>query len=241
MPGQGIFDREDKLSINLAKIKKNGKNFEVVIDADQAVLFKEGKVADIKDVLKSEKIFRDAKKGEDASENLLREVFGTDDELKIAEIIITDGQIQLTAEFRKKIREKKFRQIVDIIHRNCVDPRTHLPHPVNRIENAMNEAKVKIDEFKNAQEQIPEVMNALRPILPLKSEINEIAIRISSEYALKAYSTVKSNSIILKEEWQKDGSWVVVIEIPAGLREELFSKLNKLTKGDLQTKILKTR
>ena len=77
MPGQAIFDRDDKqIQLNLARLKKRGKNFEIVVDADLAIDFKDGKVADIKEVLKSENIFSDAKKGELASDTQIKEIIG---------------------------------------------------------------------------------------------------------------------------------------------------------------------
>ncbi len=242
MPGQAIYDRDDKqLQFNLARLKKGGKSFEIVIDADQAVDFKEGKVVDIKDVLKSENIFNDAKKGLLASENDIKKIFETDNLLNVAEFIIKHGEIQLTAEHRKKLREQKRNKIIEIIHKNGVDPRTHLPHPTARIEAAMEEAKVNIEEFKRAEEQVDDVLDKLRPILPIRFEVDEIAIKIPSEYATKTYSVVKSSAKIIREEWLNSGDWVCVVEMPAGIREDFFNRINKATKGNVETKIIKTR
>ena len=49
---------------------------------------------------------------------------------------------------------------------------------------------------------------------------------------------VKTLGTIIKEEWGRDGSWMFVIEIPAGLQDDLFSKLNGATKGNVETKIM---
>ncbi|MBW2970920.1 ribosome assembly factor SBDS, partial [Candidatus Woesearchaeota archaeon] len=215
MPGQAIFDRSDKISFNLAKFKKAGKEFEVVIDADKAVEFKEGKPVDIKDILQSENIYSDAKKGMLASETQLKQIFETENSLQIAEQIITEGEIQLTAEYRKKLREQKLNRIVELIRQRGIDPRTNLPHPAARIESAIKEAKVKIDELKTAEEQVQPVVAALRPVLPIRIELQEIALKISAENAVKSYSAVKRHATILKEEWLKDGSWVCVVEVPA--------------------------
>lgn len=242
MPGQGIIDRDEKqIPLNLARYKKGGKVFEVVVDADFAVELREGKSVDMNDVLQSENIFSDAKKGELASENSIKELFETDDMLKVAEMIIKNGEIQLTADYRKKLRDRKKNKIIDIIHRNGIDPRTNLPHPVARIESAMAEIKVNIEEFKKAEEQVNAIVKSLRPILPIKFEINEIAVKIPAEYAAKSYSVVKSSAKILKEEWLNSGDWVCVVEIPAGLREDFFNTINKATKGNVETKIIKTR
>jgi len=43
---------------------------------------------------------------------------------------------------------EKRKQIVEFIAKNYVDPRSHLPHPPLRIEQALTEARVSIDAFK---------------------------------------------------------------------------------------------
>ena len=42
----------EQIHINLARIKKNGKSFEIVVDPDKAVAFKQGIIRDIREVLK---------------------------------------------------------------------------------------------------------------------------------------------------------------------------------------------
>jgi len=43
---------------------------------------------------------------------------------------------------------------------------------------------------------------------------------------------------ILKEEWQPDGYWVGVVEIPAGVQLDFFDQIGKKSKGEIETKIL---
>jgi len=172
----------------------------------------------------------------------MKKLFGTDDSLKVAEIILKEGEIQLTAEHRKKIREQKHRLVIEMIHRNAVDPKTHIPHPINRIESAMEEAKVRIDEFKRPEEQVGRIVSQLQAILPIKMEVAEISIRVfNAQNAARAYPLIKSTAHIIKDEWLNDGSWSGVVELPAGLSEDFFGKLNKLTKGEIESKIIKTR
>jgi len=234
---EGFFDRE-KISINLAKLKKGGQNFEIVVDPDQAVAFKEGKTSDIGSVLHSEHVYMDAKKDELAPETLMKKVFQTGDILKIAEIILKEGEIQLTTEYRERLRQEKKKKIMDIIHRNGVDPRTHLPHPITRIEAAFEEAKVKIDDFKKAENQVQDVIKQIRVVLPISFETKEIGVKIWPKYAAKSYSTVSQFGKILRDSWQPDGSWYVVVEIPAGLQNDFFDKVNNLTHGENDIKIL---
>jgi len=99
---------------------------------------------------------------------------------------------------------------------------------------------VKIDVMKSAEEQVDDVVKALRAIIPIKMEQVEMAIKIPSTFTAKGYHIVAQMAQIKKEEWQTDGSWVAVINLPAGLQMELLDKLNKLTHGRVQTKLLKS-
>lgn len=234
------FDKE-KVSINLAKLRKGGQTFEIVIDPDQAVAFKEGKTKDIKSVLQSEHIYMDAKKGELASENIMKNIFQTDDPIKVSEIILKEGEIQLSAEYREKLREEKRKKVITIIQRNGVDPRTKLPHPPDRIKAALEEAKVKIDDFKKAEDQVQDIVKQIRPILPISFETKQISVKIGPNYAAKSYSTVTQFGKIIRDDWQSDGSWLVVVEIPAGMQNDFFDELNNLTHGEVETKELERK
>ena len=68
--------------------------------------------------------------------------------------------------------------------------------------------------------------------------MKQIWIKISAQYAHKSQGTLRSLGKIIKENWGADGSWDAVIEIPGGMQEEFFDKLNSLTKGSVETKIL---
>ncbi len=225
---------------NLARLKKGSDVFEIVIDPGKAFAAKQGK-ADIRDALKMPRIFSDAKKGMAASETRMQAIFGTTDPWEVAKKIIADGEIQTTTEYRQKLMEQKRRQIVEYIRRNGVDPRTHTPHPQQRIEAAMQEAKVRIDEYKPAEQQIEGIIKALRPIIPIKFETKEIEIIIPAQYAPKSYSTLKLFGKILRENWENDGSWKGVLEVPGGMENDLYDKLNSVTHGEMIAKVINTK
>ncbi len=225
----------------IARLKAQGHNFEILVDCNSAIGLREGKEVDIHDLLAAMKVFSDAKKGLEASENAMKQIFGTNEVADIAKQIIQKGDIQLTQEYRENLRKEKKKQIISTIHKNGVDPKTHLPHPPQRIENAFEEAKFHVDEFQPVQEQVQEALKKLRPILPIKFEIKEIQIKITPEYAPKCYSIVKSFGTILKEQWQGNGLWVVEIEMPGGLENDFYDKLNKICHGNLESKVLKIK
>ena len=223
----------------IARLRKAGEVFEVLVDPYLARDLKEGKDVDFEQLLAVEEVFKDAKKGERVSKEELQKVFGTTDIRRIVKIIIEEGEVQITAEQRREMLEQKRRQIVEFIRRNAVDPRTGAPHPPARIERALEEAKVHIDIFKSVEAQIKDVVKALKPILPLRFEEIEIAIKIPPEYTGKAISALYSFGTVTKEEWQRDGSWICIMRIPAGMHGDLMDLLGRVAKGEALTKILR--
>ena len=233
-----ITHDHEKVQFNLARLKKNGEIFEIVVEPSLAIKSKETKDIDIRDILKSEKIFSDAKKGLLASEHKLKEIFNNENILEIAKTILNNGEIQLTSEYRQGLIETKKKHIIEIIHKTSVDPSTGLPHPLTRIENAFIEAKLHIDEFKSAKEQLEEIIKQIRPILPLNFEIKDIEIKIPAEYVGKANAVVRGLVKIKKEDWLSDGSWMCIVEVPVATQQELFDRLNDVVHGNLESKIL---
>ena len=222
----------------VAKYKKDGKEFEVLVDCDKALEFKQGKTMDINDIVASDKIYRDSKKGFVAPSEDIKKVFGSDDFYFVTKEIIRKGEVQLTKEYRNKLKEQIKKKIVDIIHRNAVDSKTKLPHPPQRIENALEEAKIHIDELKSAEEQVQNVLDKLKTIIPIKFVRKEILIKVPSKYSGKAYGVVKKYGEILRENWEKDGSLVILSKVPGGVTEEYFTELNNLTHGEIESKII---
>ena len=186
-----------------------------------------------------EKIFSDAKKGLEASPDSMMNAFGTEDVLNIIKIILEEGEIQFTQEYRDMKKTEKLNKILTIISRNAIDAKTGFPHPRNRIESAMEEARVKIDMFRDAEDQVEEIVNKLKPIIPIKLAMIEIEAKIPSLYTGKAFATVSKFGKIKKDNWLNDGSWLCSVEIPAGIQNEFFDELNKLTQGKVETRILR--
>ena len=222
----------------VARITREGEHFEILVKPEHALSYRLGKITSISEVLIADTIFTDANKGLRASEDKLTKAFETSDPLKISSIILKKGTLQLTTEQRRQMIEDKRKQIVSFITRQCVDPKTNLPHPPLRIEHAMEQVHHSIDPFKETQEQAEEIIKLLRPILPLKMEKVSVAIRIPPEYASKAYGTVKGFGVMKREEWQADGSWSTIVEMPAGLYGPFLEKIGDITRGTLEAKLV---
>ena len=222
----------------LVKYSQEGEKFEILVDPDKGLAYKKGEPADITNVLLIDTIFTDSKKGEKASATKLEEIFKTSDPYEVAAIMFEKGTFQLSAAQRKEMLEQKTKKIISIISRTYVDPRTKLPHPPLRVENALSQTKVVIDPFIDAESQIKDIVDAMRPILPMSVEAIEIAIKIPAEYSSKSYGIVKDLAEIKRDEWTTDGSWVAMVSISAAMKGELLDRLGKATQGNLQTKIV---
>jgi ribosome maturation protein SDO1 len=221
----------------VVKYSKAGKHFEVFVDPNLAEMFREGQKKDFNNVLVVEEVFVNARKGDRAKASDLMEVFGTTDVYEIGQVIVKEGEFHLTTEQRRRKVEEKRRQIVAILSREAIDPRTKAPHPEVRIIQALEKAKVHIDPFKDAREQIPSIVKQLKLVLPLSFETVSVAVRIPPQYAGRVYGFLK-NYTIKREEWASTGHLMAIVEIPAGAQGEFFDKLNKLTHGDNETRML---
>jgi ribosome maturation protein SDO1 len=222
----------------VARLDSHGERFEILVDPRQAGLVRQGQPINMEDVVAALNVFGNASKATRASDEALMKVFQTTDFTTIARKIIEKGEIHLTAEQRKQMVEEKRRQVITFIARNAVNPQTGHPHPPARIEMAMEEARVNIDPFRHLDEQVKETVKALRPLLPIRFEELRLAIKIPPDYAAKAYGDIAAGSVMEKDEWLKDGSWVCVVRIPAGIQGDFYDLINKLSKGEGQVKIL---
>ena len=222
----------------VARLTKDNEHFEILVKPQKALDYRNGKIPGITDVLAAEIIFADANKGTKVSEEIMHKAFGTVDPLKIADIILKKGTLQLTTDQRRKMVEDKKRQIIDFISRQAVDPKTNLPHPPARIENAMEQIRYPIDPYKPVEEQAKDIVKLLRPILPLKIEQLVVAVKVPAQHASRAYGTIKSFGTLKREEWRSDGSWYGEIEMPAGTYASVLNKLGDVTKGSGEAKII---
>lgn len=222
----------------IARLTCEGEHFEILVKPDHALSFRLGKGTTLAEAMVSDTIYSDANKGTKPSEDKLRKAFGTIETPKIAEIILKRGMLQLTTEQRKKMADSRRRQIITFISRYCIDPKTNLPHPPRRIEQAMEQIHYSIDPFKETEEQAKEIIKLLRPILPLRIEQIRVSVNIPPQHASRAYGSVKGFGTITKEEWRADGSWFALVEMPAGLYGPFIEKLGELTRGNAEAKII---
>ncbi|MCX6798820.1 MAG: ribosome assembly factor SBDS, partial [Candidatus Diapherotrites archaeon] len=145
-----------------ARLDSKGERFEVLVDPDLALSLKKGGKVDPTELLAVDTVFKDASRGTAQSPEAMSKAFGTTDVVAITKRIILDGEVQLTTEQRREMKEAKRKEIIEFIARNAMNPQTQAPHPPKRIENALEEAKIHVDELRSVEEQLPPILAELR-------------------------------------------------------------------------------
>ena len=226
------------VDVTLVRYSFEGEKFEIMVKPDPALDYKMGKKKDISAVLVSDEIYTDSGKGSRPSSEKLLKAFKTEDQTEIAQIILEKGDLNLTTDQRRKMIEDKKKQIVTFIAKTYVDPKTHLPHPPLRIEQAMKDGRVSVDPQKNVDEQVKDVVEKLRSIIALKSESLQLEITIPAQFASQSYAVLKSVGSLKKEEWQNNGSLKAILEIPAAARPNVIDRLGSITKGSATVEVI---
>lgn len=224
--------------VTIVRYSFEGDKFEILVKPDPALEYRLGKRRDISAVLAAEEIYTDSGKGTRASGEKLLRAFQTEDPVAIAEKIMRKGDLNLTTDQRRRMTEEKRKQIVAFIAKTYVDPRSHLPHPPLRIEQAMKDARVSVDPQKSVEEQTKDLVDRLRSIIPLKSENLSLEIVVPAQFAAQSYSVLKSVGSLQKEEWQANGSLKAILEIPAAARPNVIDRLGSITKGTATVEVI---
>lgn len=219
-----------------AKLSIKGKRYEILVDVDKAIQLKQGKPVSMQNILISDTIFSDIKKGMRVSEAELQSTFGTKEIGIIAERIIKNGEINIPAEYRNKEREDRVKQVVDFLSRNALEPGSNKPHTPERIKSAIEQAGINIDA-RPVEEQISKIIDSLRKIIPIKIETKKLAIKVPAVHTGKVYGLVQEYK--KKEEWLDNGDLTVIINLPAGMQMSFYDKLNAITHGSAIVKEMK--
>ena len=218
-----------------ARIKQAGKNFEIIVDMDNALKFKKG-LSNSANFLDVDAVFTDSKKGLKASEKDIMSAFGTTDINAVSSKIVKNGEVLLTQEHRDEERDKRVKQVIDFIRINATDPKTGNPYTPERIKNALDEAGINIKNLP-IEQQTKEIIDKLSRILPLKFATKRIKIVVPAIHTGKAYGIF--NQYKESENWLGNGDLEVVVNIPSGFLMEFYDKLNSITHGSAITSEVK--
>jgi len=223
-------------AVQIVRFKANKITFEVCCKVGTALKFQQGQLG-FDNVLASDEIWKDSKKGDRASAAELLEAFATDNVKQVAQTIVEKGDIQLTDAERKEILEKKRNEIINYIHKCYTDPKTKTPHPVLRIDNALTELKIRIDPDVPTDRQIQDIVKRLPEVIAIKkSEIRGI-VTVTHKYLAQVQGVFKKFGIKVEGEQFNSSGCDFDIAIVPGDYDKLLKELNDQTKGEFDFKI----
>lgn len=222
----------------VVKISKGSERFEILVNSEAAFEYRQNKTKDLDKVLVVDEVYTDSSKGQRAPRDKLKKAFGTENVKEIEREILLKGELPLTTDQRRKMAEEKRRQIVNFISKNFVDPKTGLPHPIVRIEKAMEMVGVPIDPMKPAEEQAKGIIEKLRPYLALKTGSITLSYKISSKYAYQAIKVLKEFGELKEENWGSDGSLTGRIVMPIASQSAFLDRMASVTHGEAEVKLI---
>tara|TARA_Y100000310_G_C20526864_1_gene736478 strand:+ start:367 stop:1047 length:681 start_codon:yes stop_codon:yes gene_type:complete len=217
----------------IARIKKEGKHFEVLVEMEDALNFKKGEGSVSPEM---DKIFTNSKQGDIASQEDLQTCFGTTDIQEITEKIVKSGEVLVTQEQRSAEQEAKYKQVVDFLSTNAVDPQSGNPITIERIKSALDQSNVNIKNT-SIEDQIKDILDEISKVIPIKIVTKKVKITVPAQHTGQVYGVV--NQYKESESWADDGSLDVIAAVPAGLIMDFYDKLNSITHGSALTEEIK--
>ncbi|MEE9410004.1 MAG: ribosome assembly factor SBDS [Candidatus Heimdallarchaeota archaeon] len=236
--GVTIDRRIDLKGKSIVRYEKHGRRYEMLVNPQPAWMFIQGEEVEIDDIFEVYDIYENISRGVKATQDDVDVAFENMTDREMAIKILKDGKLQLTADQRNEILKEKRAEIVDFIHIHCINPRENTPIPKDRIDKAIIDLGVNISYKEEAKNQALEIIDLLKPVMPIRLESIKLAIKIPPTYTGSLYGYVISAGNLIQEEWLTDGSLAVLIQIPSGTQADFLEQITSRTKGKAQVKVL---
>jgi len=175
-------------------------------------------------------IFKNIQKGERANKDDLKAAFGSDDFIECYKIIIEKGDLQTTSDERKEKVDKKKNEIINYIHKYYTDPKNNTPHPITRIELALDEMKVKVDPEIPTLRQVQDIVKRLPEIMPIKKIEQVGTLFVPHKFLGQAQGVIHKYGSVNRENYTNEGCSMEISFVP-GDYDALMGELSKVTSG----------
>ncbi|KAJ3423761.1 ribosome maturation protein SBDS [Anaeramoeba flamelloides] len=215
----------------IIRYKKGKKQFEVLTKPGSVSKYREGKIRNLDDVLITNVIFKNHNSMDKANTKDIQQAFGTTDNNIVIEKILKEGQLHLTTEEVRQKTEQKRKEVVNYIHKYYTDPKTKKTHPVIRIENALKQAKVRIEYRMVVEEEIGAIVKKLVGIISLKKSEVTGTLMIPHSHLGKAGGAIRKYAEIQREKYTSQGCKMEISLVP-GNYENLIKALQSATQGN---------
>ncbi len=196
------------------RYKKAGEMFEVLVDFDKLNEFKKKpNEVSVYDVVADVKIFKDQRKGDIASTNLLFDVFKTYNEEVIIKEILLKGECQIPTSYLNKLRDEKKMQVVNYIVENAVNPASKMKYTPSMIESEVSKLKYSFDPNVGFERQAEEVIKLLKKVMPISVDKVVLEIEVPGMYVGAFYGPFRKMGQITKEYYDNSGNLRMHMEV----------------------------
>jgi len=221
----------------IVRMKAGSKKYEILTNVGTVTQFRDGKISDVGDVMLVEKIYTNAKQGNEASPEELSVAFEMDDIKDIMEKIVRDGDLQYTAAERAEMMSRKTNEICYYINQTYVQPTTKLPHPVERLKTAFKDNNIRVDLNIDTSRQAEDAVKKLRG----KLMFTEV-VALQGTLEVKHHLVGKVEGIIKHFNPTSSDYGAIGATYGFALSQQRFNQLTEAlrgpTDGDYQLKIV---
>ena len=191
-------------NVSIVRLKIGKGRYEIACYPNKVQDYREKKEKDIKEVLQTREIFRNAIKGDIVPKKELNEVFPKMEHDKILELILEKGEIQTGEKERLTGNSNLKNDIANIIVEKTYNCETGLPFPHDIIIKVLDEIQFKIHNKENAKKQaliaIKDIQN--KNILPLERKLMQLYITIKNNEKINDFDEFINNFIIFLNQIQ---------------------------------------
>ena len=200
------------------RYKFAGEEFQVLVDFDKLNEFKaqQGKSEQsiqISDVLADDKIFKDQKKGEVASDDGIKKVIGDKSHEVILKEILLKGECQIPTAYLNKLRVDKKNQIISYIAEQSFNPQTKTKYTSSMIEGAYDKIKFNVDPLKDFVYQAQEVLKLLKVQMPIAISHILLLIKVPGMHCGNFYGEFRKLGQVKKEYFDEHGEMHIHFQI----------------------------
>ena len=232
---KNFFDKAFQVRYKFA-----GENFEVLVDFNKLNEFKKKpNEISVYDVLADRKIFRDQKKGEIASENLLMDIFKLSSKEEILKIILLKGECQIPTEFLNKLRNEKKLQVINYIAENAINPQTKGKYTQTMIQSEVNNLKYNFKANIDFIIQAEEVLRQLKKVVPISLEKVILELKVPAEFCGNFYGKFRKYGRITKEFFDKEGNLRLHIEVMESILDTIIEYIKRNSNNSAEYHIVK--
>lgn len=174
-------------NISIVRLKLGKTRYEIACYKNKIQDWRDKKETDIGEVLQTNTIFKNAIKGDVASQSELKEVFPEMTQEEIVKLILEKGVVQISEKERMITNSNIKKYIANIIVEKTYNVETGLPFPQDIISKVLEEIEFKIfdnqDPKKQALKAIKEIID--KKIIPIDRKKMKIQITLKNEDKFK--------------------------------------------------------